>query len=610
MYSQKKQIYGHNPLDFIDNQLIDIFFIKRYQSLDDLSPELRAASDPVIIIAIDDNSLKEMGLNWPIPRGIYGKVLNKLNKAGVKTVGFDLIFETESVPIQDKEFLEALKNMNNVILAEYFYEDREAVDAEKMGTDEDQTEGRELEVSQPYEPFTEAVSKNGKRIGFVSIKIDETNKIIRKMPVFEDINGERHYAFALLMAAHYKDALDKNFKYKPDIKSFILDNTRIPLEGKKMRINYFAVPGDASYQLTQEHAMHEHILEIPLKSVLEDMNSQELEVFKDRLVIIAPTANEIGDIKMTPFGRVPGVYAHVNIILSIFANKFLKPASAIGMIFFILLSTILIGLVIPRLTPIAGGALTFLFCLGYYNYSYARFVNQGVINYISIPIITFVFAFAVVNLYHHFAESREKESFKRMFKEFAPLPSDKIEKYIEESGGDVKTGGELAHVTVLFADIRGYTQMSETMSSQEVTDVLNLYHEAMGEIFAQTGGVIFTYIGDAQLVVYGMEGESKTNHAAAAIKAGLMMEKKMDDIKAELEKQGKYVFEVGVGLCTGKLSLSVVGSRHLKQYTVIGDTVNVASRIQGMSRELNSPCLIHERTYLMAKHCIEAERLR
>jgi hypothetical protein len=84
----------------------------------------------------------------------------------------------------------------------------------------------------------------------------------------------------------------------------------------------------------------------------------------------------------------------------------------------------------------------------------------------------------------------------------------------------------------------------------------------------------------------------------------------MKEIKDKLENQGRTTFEVGVGLCTGSLSIAIVGAEQRKQYTVIGDTVNVASRIQGMSRELGAPVLIHERTYLMAKHCIDAEKLR
>lgn len=88
------------------------------------------------------------------------------------------------------------------------------------------------------------------------------------------------------------------------------------------------------------------------------------------------------------------------------------------------------------------------------------------------------------------------------------------------------------------------------------------------------------------------------------------MQERLDMLKAKWESENKKTFEVGVGICTGELSIGVVGSSQLKQYTVIGDTVNVASRIQGMSRELESPTLIHERTYLMARHCIESEALR
>jgi adenylate cyclase len=92
--------------------------------------------------------------------------------------------------------------------------------------------------------------------------------------------------------------------------------------------------------------------------------------------------------------------------------------------------------------------------------------------------------------------------------------------------------------------------MSENMSPQEVVDVLNEYHRVMGEVFEATGGIIYTYIGDAQLVVYGHQGVSKINHAAAAIKAGLMMKEKMKELQGKFTKDGRQVFEIGVGLCT------------------------------------------------------------
>jgi adenylate cyclase len=249
-------------------------------------------------------------------------------------------------------------------------------------------------------------------------------------------------------------------------------------------------------------------------------------------------------------------------------------------------------------------------CYGYYEFSYWQFAVKSTLCFISAPIICVFVSFVIINIYHHIAETKAKTGISKMFREFAPLPSALIETYLEKSGGSAATGGKLAHVTVLFSDIRGYTEMSERMKSQEVMDLLSEYHSAMGEIFQKTGGVVFTYIGDAQLVVYGMEGDSKINHAAAAIKAGLMMQERLNVMAEKMQMENKPMFEVGVGICTGELSIGVVGSAQLKQYTVIGDTVNVASRIQGMSRELASPTLVHERTYLMAKHCIESEALR
>lgn len=597
----------YNPLSSIDNLIVDNFFIRRYKSAD-IGEKLRGdASQALTLVKIDDDSLTRMELSWPIPRSTYARLLEKLKIGKAKTIGFDIIFADPSTPEEDEKLANTLAGMDNVFLSEYFYVSREKLDPGQMGTQGEEKD--KLEVVKPYRMFYESLGENpDKRLGFVSAHI---GRVVRRMFLSAEIGGEKHLALSAALAADYMEIPLSEIRYQDDGRYFQIGKIKIPAVKRLIRINYLVPPGESTLKFRTGQRAAELINEFSLKDILLEMDDDLLRAaFENKIVLIGPTAEGAGDIKLTPFGHIPGVYSHANIILSILNREFLKTTPPVYNILFILILGIVIGLVLPRLSPPAGGIMTVLICLGYYQYTYYDFVNNGIINYISSPILVVFFSFVVVNVYHHIAESKTKESFSRMFREFAPVPSNLIEKYIEESGGSAATGGELEHMTILFADIRGYTQMSEKMSSQEVMDVLNKYHQEMGSVFEQTGGVVFTYIGDAQLVVYGLEGISKVNHAAAAIKAGLMMQEKMKEIRQELEQQGKMVFEVGVGICTGSLSVGVVGSKQLKQYTVIGDTVNVASRIQGMSRELNAPVLVHERTYLMAKHCVEAERLR
>ena len=612
LYSEiEEQETNLNVFAKMDNQAIDHFFKRRYNKSENL-PVPEEVLYNIKIIKIDEYSLgSEQFPKWPVPRSRYGELIQMLNRAGAKTIAFDIIMPEKSTQEEDDTLAFLLNGVQNVFFPVYFDVAVENIDAERRGEAGGEEENLITVVKYPYKPFYDAIKAsipaNVSRFGFVAVNIED---IVRFMYLSRNFNQKDYYSLGILIASHYMDIPQDQLKSDPDRKFFMMGDTKIPLFKGRMMINYIFPPGEASFQVKEAQNIRNFVEEIPIKDVFEMSDETRESIFRDKLVLVGATAVAAQDIKPTPFGAIPGIYSHANLVASILGKKFIKPIPPAYNYLTILLMGIIMGLIIPSLSPWAGGLFSFLICYGYYQYAYWQFTVKGTVVYVASPILVGLVCFTAVNIYNLFAETQAKSRIAKMFKEFAPLPSPLVEKYVEDFGGDATVGGKLEHLSILFADIRGYTKMSESLTSQQVMDLLNEYHEVMGEIFAETGGVIFTYIGDAQLVVYGLEGISKTNHAAAAIKAGLMMQKRLDALKEKWEKEDKKIFEVGVGICTGELSIGVVGSKHLKQYTVIGDTVNVASRIQGMSRELASPTLIHERTYLMARHCIEAEALR
>jgi len=601
-----------NPFFIVDKQIVDSFFMRRFISSDDPPVSQQTLSD-LRLIEIDDRSLgTDEFPEWPIPRSRYGILLERLKNAGAKTIGMDIILDdksSEGGEREDEYLAEVLRDMDNVFLPCYFYASTENVSQEFSGLDAAESEYQAVKL--PYKPFYEALNANVKdgesRVGLVSV---QARDVIRFMRLSRSIKNKSYFALSMALAAHYMGIPQDQLKDYASQNYFQMGKTRIPLYRGKLLINYLFPPGEETYIIKKGHNVNFFVTEYSILDVFQ-MTDEEMEAqFKDKIVLIGATAVSAQDTKLTPFGNVPGVFAHANMILSFIGRKFIKPASLPFNLCIILIVGFVVGFAVPRLSPAAGGLFTILFCFIYYQFAYWRFANGGIIVFIAAPIFAAFFGFIIINIYHLVDQIAARTRISKMFREFAPLPSPLIEHYVEEMGGDATVGGKMEHLTILFADIRGYTQLSETMQSKEVMDLLNDYHQAMGEVFQETGGVIFTYIGDAQLVVYGLEQDSKVNHAAAAIRAGLMMQDRLEQLRKKWEKENKKIFEVGVGICTGELSIGVVGSKQLKQYTVIGDTVNVASRIQGMSRELASPTLIHERTYLMARHCIEAEALR
>ena len=599
-----------NPLSYLDNLIIDHFFTKRFFSSDEL-PVSRIILNDIKIVKIDEYSLgSEEFPKWPIPRSRYGELIQKLNRAGAKTIGLDIIMPEKSTAEEDETLAFLLQGVSNVFFPIYFSTSTENINAEQKGIDSEEEDLKTI-VKYPYKPFYDAILSSTKegdgRFGFVAVNIDD---VVRFMSLSHKYQKKNFYALPLLMAAHFSDVPQEELVDKSNEGYFLMGKTKIPLFKGRMMINYMFPPGEMTFTVGKSHNIRYFIEEYPIKDVFTMSDKSLKSIFEGKLVLVGATAIAAQDIKPTPFGAIPGVYSHANLITSLLGKKFIHPVSTTLNFALIILSGIIIGLAIPQLSPWAGGIFTFLLCLGYYQFTFWNFSTRGSVMFVAAPIAAALISFTAVNIYNLVAQIQARAHISKMFKEFAPLPSPLVEKYVEDFGGSAAVGGKLEHLTILFADIRGYTKMSESLSSQEVMGLLNEYHQAMGEVFSETGGVIFTYIGDAQLVVYGLEGISKENHAAAAIKAGLLMQERLDQLKGKWEKEDKKIFEVGVGICTGELSIGVVGSKHLKQYTVIGDTVNVASRIQGMSRELASPTLIHERTYLMAKHCMEAEALR
>jgi adenylate cyclase len=157
-------------------------------------------------------------------------------------------------------------------------------------------------------------------------------------------------------------------------------------------------------------------------------------------------------------------------------------------------------------------------------------------------------------------------------------------------------GGKPQWATVLFADIRGYTNLSETLPPVEVMNLLNEYHEAVRKPIKDNGGEIFDYQGDAYMVVFGASGEM-ADHAKKAVKAAIEVAKLVEAQQKKNREQGKHSFEIGIGICTGEVAIGYVGSRERSLPAAIGDSTNVAARVQGKSSELKTPILMTETTW-------------
>ena len=316
--------------------------------------------------------------------------------------------------------------------------------------------------------------------------------------------------------------------------------------------------------------------------------------FKDKAIFIG--ANITGpsqDILKTPMHlRHPGVDIHATVynnLISKHTLQFVGLGLALLIFVFLCVSAFLIILrtsFIRGLLLLVGLDLVFLACVFYA-------ASRGYLASYATPImcqfVTAVFAYS----FKFLTESRNKEKIKNAMGKYL---SQDIMKNVVKNIDDLKLGGKRAVVTVLFSDIRGFTSMSEKMSAEEVSAILNEYFGEMEPIISEYNGVINKFIGDAIMAIFG-EPIQDENHPQNAVKCAYDMLKRVKYLREKWISEGKPKFDIGVGINTGEVFIGNIGTETRMEYTVIGDTVNLASRIEGFNKVYKTNLLVSSSTY-------------
>lgn len=184
-----------------------------------------------------------------------------------------------------------------------------------------------------------------------------------------------------------------------------------------------------------------------------------------------------------------------------------------------------------------------------------------------------------------------------------------IKNKILKSNTDIGLGGKRAEITVMFADIRGFTSLSETMKAEDVSQLLNEYFTELEPVITKYNGVINKFIGDAVLVIFG-DPEQDKHHAKNAVKCAYELRKKVKEIKERWIQEGKPKIDIGIGINTGEAFIGNVGTKNRFEYTVIGDTVNIASRIEDYNKIYKTHVLISENTYGKISDIVDVIKIR
>lgn len=334
---------------------------------------------------------------------------------------------------------------------------------------------------------------------------------------------------------------------------------------------------------------------------LYDLNSKnpliDPENFQNKTIFIGDNiTGPSADVVKTPISeRHPGVDVQATAYDNLYCDNFVKNDGLLVFaldLFSLLLLSILVFRIILKTKVFKGFlaifGLNIAYILGVIIFAWLGIITNPVIP-ISAEIITFVFGYS----FKFITENRNKEKIKQAMGKYL---SQDIMKNVVNNIDDLKLGGKRAIVTVLFSDIRGFTSMSEKMSAEDVTKILNEYFTEMEPIITKYNGVINKFIGDAVMAIFG-EPIQDLNHPVNAVRCAYEMLQKVAYLREKWLMEGKPKIEIGIGICTGEVFIGNIGSEARMEYTVIGDTVNLASRIESFNKVYKTNLLVSSSTY-------------
>jgi adenylate cyclase len=316
---------------------------------------------------------------------------------------------------------------------------------------------------------------------------------------------------------------------------------------------------------------------------------------RGKVALVGTTAAGLKDLRVTPVGQAdPGVEVHANLVSGMLDGRVKHKAPYYDGIHAVLLLLIALVLAIgaTRLSPLANGALTLGLIAGLVALAFGLWSGANFIIPLGTPVLFALGLFLLLSFYGYFIESRGKREISKLFGEYIPP------ELVEEMAANpqaVSMEGEKRQMTVLFSDVRGFTTISEKLDSKELTDLMNQFLTPLTKVIQQHRGTIDKYMGDAIMAFWGAPLKD-ANHASNALKAGLAMLQAVRGLDAEFEKRGWPKLHIGVGLNTGEMVVGNMGSEFRRAYTVMGDAVNLGSRLEGLTKEYGVWMIVGEAT--------------
>jgi len=611
----------------------------------------RPHDDRIVIVDIDERTLQEIS-SFPLPRKTYATLIDRLSAAGARVVAFDFTFPTpeanggrealerlqaelgpsapasivkkikdlESAADPDAAFADSMKRAGTVILGHIFL-DADAAKHADPKLEEDYfnivwaknypqvvpmkpKDGRKFDMGQAWVAAGGRVAAGAEAnianlataaasFGFIDINPDPDGTLRRATLVIRYQDQDFFPPLAVQAVRQFENIQDQ------DIVVYIAQNglEQIQLGPHTIRPGR---DGSALINYTGPYGTYQHY------SMWDVMSGATPPgALKDKIVLVGATALALGDIRNTPYeGGVQaymGVEVHANIIDNILhsgekGRGFLTRTLNDELIDlgFILLFGIGFGYLFSSVKPL-WSTITLLLALGGFAwFVYFSFAREGRWLSFVIPAGTLAANYAAITSFRMIFEEREKRKIRKSFAQYlSPGVIGLIEKDPQKY---IHPGGETKELTVMFSDIRGFTTISEGLSADELVRLLNEYLGTMTDILFANLGTLDKYIGDAIMAFWGSP-YPQTNHAECACKCAIEMSRGLVKLNEKWKQEGRPPIAIGIGLNTGDVNVGNMGSEKRLAWTVMGDNVNLASRLEGITKQYQIQIVISENTY-------------
>ncbi len=510
----------------------------------------RAPVSPIVVVTIDEASFDELDLAWPWPRALHAKFLDTVSRGRPVAIGLDILFPEPSSrgPADDRALGQAVARARNVILGAALTD----VDDEAVGIGL-QKKGTNLPIP--------VLREGAAGYGIVDVHPD-ADAFVRRVALIHRFGDKDLPGFDLRL---FRLAADAGLAPKP-----------LPRDPEVV-INFIGGPG--SFPSVAYHRVLSG--EIPP------------EHFTGKIVLVGATTPTLHDVFPTPFapqGGMPGVEIHAQMLETLLqGNPIRRPPAAL-----VPLLTVAAGVgaawAATVLRPLTAFAVAVGVALLYLAGCHGAFLwGRWWADMVPVPLaLGITYAGTVAKNFAQ--EQREKRRLSRFF-------SPSVVKEIVRHKDDANLEAGRRRMTVLFSDIRGFTSMSEKMTPEDVVTFLREYLTVMTAAVFTHGGTVDKYIGDAIMALYNVPFEA-SDHAAQAVRTALAFQERLKPLAERFTARYGGTLACGVGIHTGDAVVGTIGSEQRLEYTAIGDTINLGSRLEGLTKDFNVPIIISEATYL------------